>query len=367
MTSALSDKDREMIFFSYFGNFCLVLILFLTLPSCTSSSGLKQEDKGRFLRAGAAESGKQTKMSERNEKLFLGPSADRTTSSQDYRIGPEDLLEITVFEDEKLNKTVRVSSQGNIGFPLLGAVRVKGLTVSELEREIQGLLAEKYIQNPNVSVFIKEYRNQRISVLGMVEKPGIFDVTGQKTVLDMLALAGGLKEDAGPLLFLIHSSRAAEGQEKDKDSSRQGFETLVIHLDELLVRGDLSRNAIVSHRDMINIPASGKVFVGGAVVKPGGFPLKGKKLTVSQAIALAEGLKPESSGSEARIYRYSGRGDEKEAIPVDVLMIQDGLAEDPHLQEGDMLIVPTSPMKNFLIGFRDSLKGFFSLGLWFNP
>ena len=281
MTSALSDKDREMIFFSYFGNFCLVLILFLTLPSCTSSSGLKQEDKGRFLRAEATESGKQTKQSERNEKLFLGPSADRTTSSQDYRIGPEDLLEITVFEDEKLNKTVRVSSQGNIGFPLLGAVRVKGLTVSELEREIQGLLAEKYIQNPNVSVFIKEYRNQRIAVLGMVEKPGIFDVTGQKTVLDMLALAGGLKEDAGPLLFLIHSSQAAEGQEKDKDSSRQGFETLVIHLDELLVRGDLNRNAFVSHRDVINIPASGKVFVGGAVVKPGGFPLKGKKLTVS--------------------------------------------------------------------------------------
>jgi len=118
---------------------------------------------------------------------------------------------------------------------------------------------------------------------------------------------------------------------------------------------------------VINIPASGKVFVGGAVVKPGGFPLKGKKLTVSQAIALAEGLKPESSGSEARIYRYSRKGDEKETMPVNVLMIQDGLAEDPYLQEGDILIVPTSPMKNFLIGLRDSIKGFFSFGFWLNP
>ena len=355
-----------MIFFSYFGNFCLVLILFLTLSSCSSTSGLKQEDKGNLLKAGAAESGRQTKNSERNEKLFLGASADRPTSSQDYRIGPEDLLEITVFEDEKLNKIVRVSSQGNIGFPLLGVLRVKGLTSSEVEREIQGLLAEKYIQNPNVSVFIKEYRNQRIAVLGMVEKPGIFDITGQKTVLDMVALAGGLKEDAGQLLFLIRSSPAAEGQEKDKDSSRQGFQTLVVHLDELLVRGDLSRNAFVAHGDVINIPASGKVFVGGAVVKPGGFPLKGKKVTVSQAIALAEGLKPESSGSEARIYRYSGKGDQKEAIPVNVLMIQDGLAEDSYLQEGDILIVPTSPIKNFLIGFRDSIKGFLNFGFWLN-
>ena len=343
------------------------MVLFLTLPSCISSSGLKPEDKGRFLRAEAAESEKQTKKSERNEKVFLNPSADRTTSSQDYKIGPEDLLEITVFEDEKLNKTVRVSSQGNIGFPLIGVLRVKGLTASELEREIQGLLAEKYIQNPNVSVFIKEYRNQRISVLGMVEKPGIFDVTGQKTVLEMLALSGGLKEDAGPLLFLIRPSPTAEGEKKDRDSSWRGFQTLVIHLDELLVRGDLSRNAHVSHGDVINIPASGKVFVGGAVVKPGGFPLKGKKLTVSQAIALAEGLKPESSGSEARIYRYSGKGDEKETMPVNVLMIQDGLAEDPYLQEGDILIVPTSPMKNFLIGLRDSIKGFFSFGFWLNP
>jgi len=342
------------------------LIFFLALSSCSSTSGIKQEDKAKFLQAGGADPGRTAKNNERNEKLFLGVSAERPTSSTDYRIGPEDLLEITVFEDEKLNKTVRVSSQGNIGFPLIGVLKVKGLTSGELEREIQGLLAEKYIQNPNVSVFIKEYRNQRIAVLGMVEKPGIFDITGQKTVLEMVALAGGLKEDAGQLLFLIRPTPAAEGKEKDKDLSRQGFQTLVIPLDELLVRGDLSRNALVAHGDVINIPSSGKVFVGGAVVKPGGFPFKGKKLTVSQAIALTEGLKPESNASEARIYRYSGKGDEKEAIPVDILSIQEGLSEDPYLQEGDILIVPTSAVKNFLIVFRDSIKGFLNFGFWLN-
>ncbi|MBP1712201.1 MAG: putative Polysaccharide export protein [Deltaproteobacteria bacterium] len=303
-----------------------------------------------------------------NKNIFAAMGSSPKPSDRDYKIGPEDLLEISVFEDEKLNKTVRVSSQGNISLPLLGVLRVKGLTANELEREIRDLLAEKYLHDPHVGVFIKEYRNQRISVIGMVEKPGVYDVTGQKMVLDMLTLAGGLKEDAGPLLFLIRSSLLQEGGPgRQEESSGQAPQTLVIRLEELLIRGDLATNVAVIHGDVINIPPSGKVFVGGAVVKPGGFSLKGKKLTVSQAITLAEGLKPESSGSEARIYRYSGIASEKEAIPIDVLAIQDGLAEDPYLEENDILIVPQSPVKYFLIGLRDSLKGFFSFGFWVNP
>jgi len=351
---------------SFMGYIYLLLFAVLILPSCSSAPPVKREGTLPEAQAQKIESSRQVK--EMNQSLLAAMVSSRKAFDHDYKIGPEDLLEISVFEDEKLNKTVRVSSQGNISLPLLGVLRVKGLTANEMEREIRDLLAEKYLQDPHVGVFIKEYRNQRISVIGMVEKPGVYDVTGQKMILDMLTLAGGLKEDAGPLLFLIRSPFLQEGAPGgQKESSEPAPQTLVIRLEALLVRGDLAANALVVHGDVINIPPSGKVFVGGAVVKPGGFPLKGKKLTVSQAIALAEGLKPESSGSEARIYRYSGKGDEKEAIPVDVLRIQDGLAEDPYLQEGDMLIVPTSPMKNFLIGFRDTLKGFFSFGFWLNP
>ncbi|MDP3040130.1 MAG: polysaccharide biosynthesis/export family protein, partial [Deltaproteobacteria bacterium] len=151
-----------------------------------------------------------------NEKLLMSTLAGRKTSQRDYKIGPEDLLEISVFEEEKLNKTVRVSSQGNISLPLLGVLRVKGLTANELEKEVRDLLAEKYLQNPQVSIFIKEFRNQRISVIGMVEKPGVFEVTGQKTVLDMLAMAGGLKEDAGQFLFLIRPPNLEEDTPREK-------------------------------------------------------------------------------------------------------------------------------------------------------
>jgi polysaccharide export outer membrane protein len=115
---------------------------------------------------------------------------------------------------------------------------------------------------------------------------------------------------------------------------------------------------------VINVPASGKVFVGGEVQKPGGFPLKGKRLTVTQAIALAEGLKPEADGAEIRIFRFSGRGQEKEAIAVNYYDIVAAKAVDLYLKENDILIVPQSGIKNFWVGFRDFFRVSFGIGFW---
>jgi polysaccharide biosynthesis/export protein len=339
----------------------LCLCFFLLLSSCASAPPPKQGSVFPALQMEKIESSRQVKAM--NEKLLLSTLGARKTSQRDYKIGPEDLLEISVFEEEKLNKTLRVSSQGNISFPLLGVLRVKGLTANELEKEIRDLLAEKYLQNPNVSVFIKEYRSQRISVIGMLEKPGVFEITGQKTVLDMLALAGGLKEDAGQLLFLIRPPHLEEGTTPDKKESIEQYpQTFVIDLDELLIKGDMTINIPMIHGDMINVPASGKIFVGGEVIRPGGYPLKGKRLTLTQAIALAEGLKPEGNGAEGKIFRYTGKGNEKEILTVDLYAVQNGQAEDLFLKENDILFVPKSGVKNFLIGFRDTIKGLFGIG-----
>jgi polysaccharide export outer membrane protein len=235
---------------------------------------------------------------------------------------------------------------------------VKGLTANELEKEIRDLLAEKYFQDPHVGVFIKEYRNQRISVIGAVEKPGVYDVTGQKTVLDILAIAGGLKEDAGPLLFLIRPPRLEDEVLKGKkDSDDQTPRTFLIDLEELLVKGDLALNLPLIHGDVVNIPVSGKIFVGGEVRSPGGFPLRGKKLTVSQAIALAGGLKGEANGSETKIFRYSEKGTGKEILSVNAYAIQKGQEEDLHLKESDIIIVPKSGTKTVLNEIWDFIKG----------
>lgn len=333
-------------------------LLCLSVSSCAPRSAGPSQPRKITPEAQLREIESARQIREMNERLMMAALSQGKGPYGDYKIGPEDLLEITVFEDEKLNKVVRVSSQGNISFPLLGILKVKGLTAMELEKEIRELLAEKYFQDPHVSVFIREYRNQRISVIGAVEKPGVFDVTGQKTILDMLAMAGGLKPEAGRLLFLLRPlSSESEGATEGNPGEKSPPKAVVIDLEQLVVQGDLTLNQPLSHGDVINIPASGKVFVGGEVRNPGGFPLGGKKLTLIQAIALAGGLKPEASASATRIFRYSGKGNEKEILVVDAFAIQEGKADDIVLQENDMVVVPKSGTKAALSEIWEFIKG----------
>lgn len=343
------------------GPACVVFTL-----SCASKSSLNKDVNRSSLPTEEIESSKQVKAM--NERILMRNLSSGRDLYRDYKIGPEDLIEISVFEEEKLNKSVRVSSQGNISLPLLGILRVKGLTANELEKEIGNLLAEKYLQDPHVSIFIKEYRNQRISVIGAVEKPGAYDVSGQKTILDLLGMAGGLKggneNEAGQLLFLIRPPPPEEKFGKDKkDSEDQTPKTFVIDLEELLIKGDLTLNLPLIHGDVINVPVSGKVFVGGEVKSPGGFPLRGKKLTLSQAIALAGGLNPKAAGSETKILRYSEKGVDKEILSANVYAIQKGRDKDPYLKENDVIIVPLSGTKAFLIELRDTVKGLVGFGV----
>src|SRR4030043_782940 len=341
----------------------ILLSLFFLLISCATDSPQKKAATLRESQTKERDSSKQVKMM--NERILTSNLSftSKRSATRDYRIGPEDLLEISVYEDERLNKTVRVISQGDISLPLLGVLKVEGLTTIQLEREIKDLLSERLYQNPHVSVFIKEYRSQRISVIGAVEKPGVFDVMGQKTVLEGLALAGGLKEDAGQLLFLIRPPSSDEKTPGKAEASEKTMpETLVIDLEELLVKGNFSLNLSLKNGDVINIPVSGKVFVGGEVIRPGGFYLKGKRMTVSQAIAMAEGLKPKANASGTVIFRY-GEGDKEEVFSVDVNAVHKGESKDVYLRENDIVIVPQSGAKAFLIELRETVKGLFGFGL----
>ena len=345
--------------------YCVILSFII---SCASAPPPKKDVLSPEAQIKEAESSRQVKLM--NERILMSNLSSKREPYRDYKIGPEDLIEISVFEEEKLNKKeVRVSSQGNISLPLIGILRVKDLTADALEKEIRDLLAEKYFQDPHVSVFIKEYRNQQISVMGAVEKPGVYDVKGQKTILEMLGMAGGLKGTmagvrAGELLFLIRPAKLEEeNSDKKEDSEEHASNTFVIKLEDLLVKGDLTLNLPLTHGDVINIPFSGKIFVGGWVKSPGGFYLEGKKLTVSQAIAMAGGLKFEAKGSETKIYRYSEKDTEREVVSVNVYAIQNGKNEDPYLKENDIIFVPRSDMKTFLTGFRDTLRGFWAFGM----
>lgn len=114
------------------------------------------------------------------------------TGVSEYRVGAQDLIEISVFQVPDLNRTVRVNSAGQISLPLIGSLQAGGLTIQELEKAIARKLEAAYLQNPQVSAFVKEYTSQRVTVEGSVAKPGIYPVVGRTTLLQAIAQAGGL-------------------------------------------------------------------------------------------------------------------------------------------------------------------------------
>ncbi len=147
------------------------------------------------------------------------PAPDNTSASGayqgggDYRIGAQDLLAISVFGVQELSKEVRVNSNGQVSLPLIGGIMAGGKTIPELEAELARKYAEGYLQNPQVSVFVKEYTSQRITVEGAVTRPGIFPITGRTSLLQAIALAGGVDEKLADLGGVV-VMRQVDGKRK---------------------------------------------------------------------------------------------------------------------------------------------------------
>jgi len=179
-----------------------------------------------------------------NADVDATASIASTADSGDYRIGPQDLLELQVFAVDALNRTVRVNSRGFISLPLIGLVRAAGLTSEELEASIAEKLAEKYLQNPQVSVFIKEYTSQRVTVEGAVKKPGIYPIRGRTSLLQTLAAAEGLTTVADPDSIKIFRTDPETGNRV----------TLAFDLEK--IRIGQARDPIVQNDDIVQVGES---------------------------------------------------------------------------------------------------------------
>ena len=143
----------------------------------------------------------------------------------DYRLGPNDLMDVEVFGVPDLKRTVRVNSSGQVSLALVGNVLLAGLSAQQAETVIADKYAEKYLQNPQVSVFIKEFTTQRITIEGAVAKPGIYPVTGQVTLLRALALAGGgaaYSDLSDIMVFRVGPNGSKTTQTHDLDKIRAG-------------------------------------------------------------------------------------------------------------------------------------------------
>jgi polysaccharide biosynthesis/export protein len=188
----------------------IVLMAALLLAGCPGGRALKDSDAGNgtFVESGPAQStgGVGGTAAANAQKIFAANSSEANGNNEDYKIAPLDVLDITVFGVAELNRTVQVSTNGQITLPLVKSVRAGGRTQAQLEKEIAAKLEATYLQSPQVSVFVKEYNSQRITVDGAVNKPGIFPTTGKISLLQAIALAEGLNAVADPsgvLLFRI--------------------------------------------------------------------------------------------------------------------------------------------------------------------
>ncbi|MBE3112194.1 MAG: polysaccharide biosynthesis/export family protein [Acidobacteria bacterium] len=249
-----------------------------------------------------------------------------------YRVGPGDLLELKVFQVDELSQTVRVSEDGSITLPLLGRIVVEGLTQEGVVQKLTGLLQAKYVKNPQVTIFIKEYKNQQVAVIGAVEKAGSYELVGRKNLLQIISMAGGFSETAGNEIFILR-----EGPDGVTSS-------VAIDLKDLLVNGNQTLNIPIEPNDVINVPVDReiRVFVMGRVTKPGAIKAKlSEGVTLLQAIADAGGLAEGAKESAITITRKDKAGKEQK-IRVNLKDIIKGKRKDVVLQEGDVVYVPES-------------------------
>ncbi|MDH5406970.1 MAG: polysaccharide export protein [Candidatus Aminicenantes bacterium] len=273
---------------------------------------------------------------EGEEEKKQSPEGDPETiivqnTSRDYIIGAEDLIGISVYELPEMNKTVRISGEGSITLPFIGEIKAEGLTQQELEKIIRILLSERYITNPQVTVFIKEYRSKRASIIGAVENPGSYPLIGNRTILDIISEAGGITEKAGKKLYLIRGS-----------SSESSTESILIDLEELIEKGNPELNLPIQGGDVISIPPEKfiYIYVFGAVNSPGQIEVKeSESITVLQAITKAGGLTDRAAKTRVKIIRQDESGKEQ-IIKVDLKDIINGKKKDIILQKDDIVIVP---------------------------
>ena len=264
-----------------------------------------------------------------------------------YVLGPDDQLEISGPElTEVANKPVRIDGDGDIQVPLAGRVHVSGLTVQQTEQELNKVLST-YIRRPQVVVNVAEVRSQPVSVLGAVNTPGVHQVQGHKTLLEMLALAGGIRPDAG---YSVRITRQLEWgciplPKTELDSSGR-FSVAELNLKKIMEAKNPEENIQIFPHDVISVPKAEMVYVIGEVRRSGGFVLgEHQTISVLQALSLAEGLNGAADTRHARILRLKREADQREELAVDVKDVLNGKKPDIALRGDDILFIPGSTGK----------------------
>lgn len=251
------------------------------------------------------------------------------SASPDIILGSGDLLAVSVAGAPEYHYDVRVSSAGNASLPMLGNIKVAGLSTLLAEGVVAQRLQEKgFFNDPQVSIFVKEYATAGISVLGEVQKPGIYPLPGNRTLLDAISAGGGVTAKAGKSVTITHRD--------GKDDP----ETVPLSRDN----GQTMTNMAVQPGDTIVVSKAGMVYVVGAVKEPTGIIMDNPHLTILQAIAMAHGTNPTASLKGAKlIHKGTSSAPQPVAIPLDKILA--AKSPDLELEADDVVFVPNSAAK----------------------
>jgi polysaccharide biosynthesis/export protein len=286
------------------------------------------------------------------------PRALSSLALPDCIISPDDVLTISVYDAPDVSGEYRVSPAGEIEIPLLSAsIAAAGRTPAQLSELIgQRFRASEIYTHPRVTVAIKESRVHAITVAGAVKKPQIYPAFGKTTLLDLLSQAEGLADDSGSLAIVTRGNIALQflpSTEACAATSELPIckSTFSVDLSRLTETGDPLLNVELYPGDRVTVQRAGIVYVVGAVNKPGGFALKTgqERMTVIQALALAEDIKPTAAQKRAMIIRRNpAKADGREEIAVNLSKVLAGHEPDSQLQANDILFVPDSAGKRAL-------------------
>jgi polysaccharide biosynthesis/export protein len=254
---------------------------------------------------------------------------------EEYLIGSTDVVEVSVLKMPELSREYRVEADGTIQMPFLGQIKAEKKTTRQLAAAIAKELEGGYLIDPQVSVMVKEV-NRRYFVEGGVRMPGVYNIEGRPTLLELITIAGGLDITHGSTAFIIRKTPADGNAEATYEMKTANLATLL--------RGEFSENIKIEPGDIVQIPPSDVFFVAGEVMAPGSFPLK-EGTTLRQAISLARNTTMTSAPNKAVIFRENG-SKEKKQIPVDITDVMRGRKPDVPIVANDVIVVPSSKAKS---------------------
>ncbi len=304
-----------------------------------------------------------------NERMQTLIRASEKTG--DYRLGPGDVVEVSVAAIPELARIeFTLDAQGKISVPYVDEVDLLGFTVRQAESKLVRMFGASLLEDPQVTVRIKEYRSRYYYVIGSVIKPGKYQLTRETDLLDALALAGGLRDKADTRIRVHRFSNKGEPTlpitEAGGDSgiaAAGGFAssaTIEVDLNELLSEGAGRTRMAIYSGDVISVEErkNKAYYVLGDIRNPGAFPIPVDECAaLSQALGNAGGLLNTAAGEKTKIIRYNKPGELPELIEVDAYALLKGNIKDIELRANDIVVVPGSFSKTMGKSFLSGVSG----------